>query len=110
MAGSDRSRRLQGVNCGGVSYASYRLAPIVREVLNYQPDLVIVATGENEFLEDRTYHSVKSRSAFRAWIEDTAYSLRIVSLGRKWVHPAKGSANSQSDSSQQKLSQEVQPR
>src|SRR5213594_4056671 len=49
------TRSYQAINCGGVSYASYRLAPIVKEVLNYQPDLVIIATGENEFLEDRTY-------------------------------------------------------
>jgi hypothetical protein len=47
------------VNCGGVSYASYRLVPIVREVLRYQPDLLIVYTGHNEFLEDRTYHHIR---------------------------------------------------
>ena len=29
------------VNCGGVSYASYRLVPILQEVLAYQPDLII---------------------------------------------------------------------
>lgn len=43
------------VNCGGISYASYRLVPILDEVLTYEPDLVIVCTGHNEFLEDRTY-------------------------------------------------------
>jgi len=43
------------VNCGGVSYASYRLVPILRECLQYEPDLFIVCTGHNEFLEDRTY-------------------------------------------------------
>ena len=48
------------VNCGGVSYASYRLAPIVDEILQYEPDLIILYTGHNEFLEDRTYESIKS--------------------------------------------------
>ena len=48
-------RRFEVVNCGGVSYASYRLIPILTECLNYDPDLLIVCTGQNEFLEERTY-------------------------------------------------------
>jgi len=52
-------RDWQVVNCGGVSYASYRLVPILEEVLAYEPDLIILYTGHNEFLEDRTYDHVK---------------------------------------------------
>ena len=70
------------VNCGGVSYASYRLRPVLREVLNYQPDLIILATGHNEFLEDRTYASVKSRSTVRLWLEDASSNLRTIMLLR----------------------------
>ncbi len=47
------------VNCGGISYASYRLVPIIEECLAYQPDLFILCTGQNEFLEARTYGSLK---------------------------------------------------
>jgi len=85
LAGSDPTRSWQVINCGGVSYASYRIAPMVREALQHQPDLIILATGHNEFLEDRTYHALKSRSAVRAWLEDTAYSLRLVTLARHWL-------------------------
>ena len=56
-------RQWEVVNCGGVSYASYRLAPILSEILNYQPDLIIVYTGHNEFLEERTYGAIKARPA-----------------------------------------------
>lgn len=42
-------------NCGGMSYASYRLVPIVDEVLNYEPDLIVLCTGHNEFLEHREF-------------------------------------------------------
>ena len=56
---TDSSKRWRVVNCGGVSYASYRLVPIVDEVLNYQPDLIVLYTGHNEFLEDRTYEPIK---------------------------------------------------
>ncbi len=90
LAGRDPSRAWQAINCGGVSYASYRIAPMVQEVLRYQPDLIIVATGHNEFLEDRTYHSLKTRSALWSGLQRTAYSLHTVNLVRQSLH--RGSA------------------
>ena len=45
----DPTRKWTVVNCGGVSYASYRLVPIVKEVLDYEPDLIVLYTGQNEF-------------------------------------------------------------
>ncbi len=59
---ADQSRYWEVINCGGISYASYRLVPILEEVLQYEPDLIIVCTGHNEFLEDRSYHHLKSPS------------------------------------------------
>lgn len=49
------NRRWEVINCGGVSYASYRLLPIIAECLNYEPDLFVFCSGQNEFLEDVTY-------------------------------------------------------
>ena len=51
------------VNCGGVSYASYRVSKILDELLQHQPDAIVLYTGHNEFLEDRTYAEVRSMSA-----------------------------------------------
>ena len=82
LAGRDPSRHYEIINCGGMSYASYRLIPILEEVINYGPDLIVVMTGHNEFLEDRTYHQLKQRSAIWAQIEDRLLALRIVTLGR----------------------------
>lgn len=68
-------RDWQVVNCGGVSYASYRLIPILEEVLRYEPDLIVVYTGHNEFLEDRTYSRWKempdSVAAPAGWLART---------------------------------------
>lgn len=83
LAAADPSRVVEVINCGGVSYASYRLAPIVREVLQHQPDLIVLAMGHNEFLEDRTYQPIKQRSAVRAWVEDTALSLHVVNAAKR---------------------------
>lgn len=59
LRAADSSRQWKVVNCGGVSYASYRLVPILEEVLQYEPDLIVLYTGHNEFLEDRTYGHIK---------------------------------------------------
>ncbi len=80
---ADPSHRYQTVNCGGLSYASYRLRPVLQEVLTYKPDLIILATGHNEFLEDQTYADVKARSGLRIRLEEYALSLRTVMLLRK---------------------------
>ncbi len=60
LQAADASRKWRVVNCGGVSYASYRLVPILQEVLRHDADLVIVCTGHNEFLEDRSYAHLKN--------------------------------------------------
>ena len=52
---ADPSRRWEVVNAGGISYASYRVTRVMEEISNYQPDLFIVYSGHNEFLEARTY-------------------------------------------------------
>ena len=82
LAERTQGREVEAVNCGGLSYASYRLRPIVSEVLAYQPDLLIVATGHNEFLEDRTYQAIKTRSALTRFFSDVAYSSRMLTLLR----------------------------
>ena len=56
---AEPARHWDVINCGGISYASYRMVPILEEVLRYQPDLVIVHCSHNEFLEDRTYGELK---------------------------------------------------
>ena len=59
LQAAEPEKKWEVVNCGGVSYASYRLVPILEEVLRHEPDLIVVYTGHNEFLEDRTYGHVK---------------------------------------------------
>jgi Flp pilus assembly protein TadD len=51
----DSSRRWEVINAGGISYASYRAARLMEELAAYDPDLFIVYSGHNEFLEARTY-------------------------------------------------------
>jgi hypothetical protein len=75
------------INCGGISYASYRLVPIMRELLDHAPDLFILYTGHNEFLEDRTYGRIKQipRPLFR--VHQTLLKLRSYALAHQYLYP-----------------------
>jgi lysophospholipase L1-like esterase len=66
------------INCGGVSYASYRLVPVLTECLNYEPDLVIFCEGHNEFLEDVTYAPVRQQSVIARALGSIAEKSRVI--------------------------------
>ena len=55
LQAADPARNWEIINAGGVSYASYRVARVMNELADYQPDLFIVYSGQNEFLEERSY-------------------------------------------------------
>jgi tetratricopeptide (TPR) repeat protein len=59
LAAADPGVRWEVINAGGISYASYRVAAVVEELAGYDPDLFIIYSGHNEFLEERTYASVR---------------------------------------------------
>lgn len=69
LQAAEPTRTWDVVNCGGISYASYRLVPILREVLGHEPDLVMLYVGHNEFLEDREYGHIRDmpRVLARPW-------------------------------------------
>jgi tetratricopeptide (TPR) repeat protein len=55
---ADSSRHWEVINAGAISYASYRALGLMQELAKYDPDLYIVDTGHNEFLERRTYEGL----------------------------------------------------
>ena len=59
----DPDRRWEVVNCGGISYASYRVALLMEELVDYEPDLFVIYSGNNEFLERRTYPELMAEPA-----------------------------------------------
>jgi tetratricopeptide (TPR) repeat protein len=60
LASAAPGRRFEVINAGGISYASYRVALLMEELIRYEPDLFIVYSGHNEFLERRTYPQIIS--------------------------------------------------
>ena len=87
---ADPSRQYEVVNCGGISYATYRLVPVLEEVLAHDPDLIIFCEGHNEFLEDRTYGELKSAPGILAWPQQQLSRLRTVTLLRETYQQWRG--------------------
>jgi len=105
---AEPTRTWQAVNCGGVSYASYRLVPILREVLAYQPDLIILYTGHNEFLEDRQYAHLRDIPAVVAWPWELAARTRTYHLVREAYLRLSGSPRSRAAADRPILSDETE--
>jgi lysophospholipase L1-like esterase len=81
------NRNWEVVNCGGLSYASYRLVPILKECLGHEPDLIVLCTGHNEFLEERTYDQIKHAPKVWTAVAAPLSRLRSFALLRQWSKP-----------------------
>lgn len=82
-----RGRRFEIINVGGLAYGSHRLLRVAREIIDYEPDLVLIYIGHNEFeeLEQRELAAPQRaavqrqvyRFAFMRLLRDTAANARI---------------------------------
>ena len=75
------------VNAGGISYASYRVAALMDELVGYEPDLFVVYTGHNEFLEERTYSAVRDTPAWWRAIDRRLRGLRSYAVVSRLMRP-----------------------
>ena len=90
LESADMDTNFEVINCGGVSYASYRVAKILDEVLLRDPDAVVLYTGHNEFLEDRTYAHVRDMGVAARWATAVGSKLHTV----RWLQSfAKGKSD-----------------
>ncbi len=49
-------KKVEIINCGGLSYGTHRLVLIAREIVNYESDLVMIYSAHNEFEEIEQLH------------------------------------------------------
>ncbi|MEM8932650.1 MAG: tetratricopeptide repeat protein [Acidobacteriota bacterium] len=77
---AEPDRRHEVVNAGAISYASYRVARLMEELVDYQPDLFVVLTGHNEFLEERTYRELRAETTTRQTLRSGLARLRLARL------------------------------
>ena len=83
---ADPTRQWEVVNAGGISYASYRVVRLMEELSQYEPDLFIVYTGHNEFLEERTYRDARNQPVALEAIIGLLSHTRTFALARRIAH------------------------
>ena len=100
---ADSSCQWEVINAGGISYASYRVLSVMKELSAYQPDVFVVYCGHNEFLESRTYANIIEQSQ---WSRDVA---TLLSYTRTWSAVRRGlrSGRPQKPATAGEISEEV---
>lgn len=74
-------KTIEVINVSAHAYASYRTRLIFEQVLEFEPDLLVIYAGNNEFLEKRNY--VPEWPALQK-AADTASSLAVFRLLQYW--------------------------
>ena len=87
---ADPSRKWELINAGGVSYASYRVAALMAELVRYEPDLFVIYSGHNEFLERRTYGRIINTPAAVRGLGAVMSRTRTYALLQRAVRAAVG--------------------
>ena len=79
LAANHPELHVEAVNASGVSYAMHRLNIVADELLAYEPDVFIVYSGHNEFIETAFFEALKDRSTVRTRLEYTLSHSRVYS-------------------------------
>lgn len=80
-------RPVEVINAGGRSYGSQRLAPVTAEIVQYQPDVVMIYMGHNEFeeVEQLRLASLETTGLQRALSHSAAFRFLRDQLSAAWV-------------------------
>ncbi len=77
-------RPVQVINVSAHGFASYRVKAVFEEIAPLDPDAVIIYSGNNEFLETRTYDT----SPLANFVESFQGKLKIVKWAQKFTRKA----------------------
>lgn len=86
LTAMDPSRRYEVINAGAISYASYRVVVLMRELVRYEPDLFVIYTGHNEFLEERSYGEIIHQNLALKKLQIWLSGFRSFTLARQAWH------------------------
>ena len=85
----DPNRQWEVINAGGVSYASYRVVWLMESLVRHDPDLFVIYTGHNEFLEKRTYDRLLGTPEFLRDLASLGSRLRLYTVLSDLFYPEK---------------------
>ncbi|MCA9129689.1 MAG: tetratricopeptide repeat protein [Planctomycetales bacterium] len=87
----DPNTHWEVINLGGISYASYRVAALMEELVPLEPDLFIVYSVHNEFLERRTYAGMFRQPPWVLSLQAIVARTRTYALADQFLHRLKPS-------------------
>jgi tetratricopeptide (TPR) repeat protein len=97
-------RKVEAVNAAAMSYASHRLRVLLHELVDYEPDLVVVYSGHNEFVETRFYRELLERQESLDLVRGLLYRWRLYSVLTRLVEGAgDGAGESLADGEERSL-------
>ena len=85
LAVSHPELHIEAVNASGVSYAMHRLNIVANELLAYEPDVLLVYSGHNEFIEPAFFEALKRRGTARTRLDYLLAHSRTFSAMRSAV-------------------------
>ena len=109
LAEAAPDRQYEVINAGGISYASYRVATLMEELIDFEPDLFLIYTGHNEFLERRTYAGLEEAPRLLTGTAGLLSRTRIFTAGRKLLAASKPGAAMMKDEVDTILAHSVGP-
>ena len=80
------------VNAAVAGYSSRRALVALREIARYQPDVVIVYSGHNEWAERRYYSRLIEMNPWLFWLRERLFSTRLFTLASHWLSPRRESS------------------
>jgi len=83
LAATYPERSVEVINAAGISYGIHRLQIVADELLAYEPDVFIVYSGHNEFVEPAYYEALKDRGRGLDRLTYIASGSRLVSVLRR---------------------------
>ena len=96
---ADPTRNWEVINTGGISFASYRVARLMNELRHYQPDLFIVYSGQNEFLEERSYGALADLPAWLINLNATLSGTRTYTVMKDMIDAVQSTSLRQAQAS-----------
>lgn len=82
---TDPDHTYEVINAGGISYGSHRVATLMEELAQYEPDIFIVYSAHNEFLERQAYAGMFEQSTFTANLTALMANTRVWTVADRFV-------------------------
>ena len=80
-------RQVESINAGAMSYGSHRLRILVAELLEHDPDVLVIYSGHNEFVERRFYRDLVEQGPALEGLRALLFRWRLYSALTRLLAP-----------------------